>query len=418
MKNVLGMILAGGHGKRLSPLTDLRSKPAVPFGSKYRIIDFVLNNFVNSGLYSIYVLTQFRAQSLTEHIQRYWRFGAFLDDHFISLAPAQMSRYEELGSAWYRGTADAVYQNQFLIRRHRPDIIAIFGGDHIFKMNVAHMVKHHREHDADITIAAYPVTVEDATRFGVIQVDDDWRMLEFQEKSPTPKTIPGHPGYSLASMGNYLFKREVLDALLEEDAALEDSAHDFGKNIIPRALAAGHKIQVYDFHRNPIPGQEGPNTYWRDVGTLDAYFDASIDLTAHVPEFDLYNDLWPLRTANRFSPPAKFVHDAENRTGQAINSLLAGGVIISGSTVRESVLFRSARVNSYAQVDRSILMEGVNVGRHCRIKNAIIDGFVDIPAKTKIGFDLEKDRARGFTITESGVVVVPKNYSFEDSAPR
>ena len=413
MDKVLGMILAGGHGKRLSPLTDMRSKPAVPFGSKYRIVDFVLNNFVNSGLYSIYVLTQFRAQSLTDHIQRYWRFGAFLDDHFISLVPAQMSRYEELGAAWYRGTADAVYQNQFLIDRHSPDVIAIFGGDHIFKMNVAHMVDYHREHDADITIAAYPVAKEEATRFGVIQVDDEWRMIDFEEKVANPKTIPGQPNMSLASMGNYLFRREVLDALLEDDAQDLESAHDFGKNVIPRALAAGYKIQVYDFHRNPIPGQSGPNTYWRDVGTLDAYYEANIALTDYVPEFDLFNEHWPLRTANRFSPPAKFVHDKENRTGQAINSLLGGGVIISGSTVRESVLFRNARVNSYAQVDRSILMERVNVGRHCKIKNTIIDGVVNVPPGTTIGYDVKEDRARGFTVTESGVVVVPKAYRFE-----
>jgi len=414
MEKVLGMILAGGHGKRLSPLTDMRSKPAVPFGAKYRIIDFVLNNFVNSGLYSIYVLTQFRAQSLTDHIQRYWRFGAFLEDHFISLVPAQMSRFEELGPAWYRGTADAVYQNQFLIRRHTPDIVAVFGGDHIFKMNVDHMVDYHREHDADITIAAYPVSREDATRFGVVQVDDEWRMLSFQEKVANPTPLPGNPEMCLASMGNYLFKREVLDRLLEDDAQDQSSAHDFGKNLIPRALAEGYKIQVYDFHRNPIPGQSGPNTYWRDVGTIDAYYDANLDLTAYVPEFDLYNARWPLRTANRFSPPAKFVHDAENRTGQAINSLLGGGVIISGSTVRESVLFRSARVNSYAQVERSILMERVEVGRHCRIRNAIIDGFVTVPPRTEIGFDLDADRARGFTVSERGVVVVPKGYEFAE----
>ena len=409
---VLGMILAGGQGSRLYPLTAKRAKPAVPFGAKYRIIDFVLNNFVNSGIYAIYVLTQYKAQSLTEHIQRYWRFGAFLEDHFILLVPAQMYRYEELGPVWYRGTADAIYQNLHLVHNHAPKAVAVFGGDHIFKMNIRHMVEYHYDTRADITIAAYPVPVAEATRFGVLQVDEEWRITEFQEKPEEPKPIPGRPDMALASMGNYIFRTEALFELLEADARDETSAHDFGKDVIPRALREGYRVYAYDFHRHPIPGQEGPNLYWRDVGTLDAYYEASMDLVKVVPEFDLFNPEWPLRTATLFSPPAKFVHETGERVGRALNGLLAGGVIVSGGTVRESVLFRRVRVNSYSLVERSVLFDDVEVGRYCRIRNAIIDKNVKIPPHTEIGYDLELDRARGFTVTPEGVVVVPKGYRF------
>ncbi len=409
---ILGMVLAGGQGSRLYPLTAKRAKPAVPFGAKYRIIDFVLNNFVNSGIYAIYVLTQFKAQSLTEHIQRHWRFGAFLDDHFILLVPAQMYRYEELGPVWYRGTADAIYQNLHLVQNHAPRAVAVFGGDYIFKMNVRHMLDYHYDKGADITIATYPVPLYEASRFGVLQVGPGWQVVEFQEKPKEPRPIPGRPDLALASMGNYIFRTEALFELLEADARDEGSSHDFGKDIIPRALKEGYRVYAYDFHRNPVPGQEGPNLYWRDVGTLDAYFEASMDLVKVVPEFDLFNPEWPLRTANLFSPPAKFVHEAGERVGRALNSILAGGVIVSGGTVRESVLFRRVRVNSYALVERSVLFDEVEVGRYCRIRNAIVDKNVKIPPHTEIGYDLEADRARGFTVTPSGVVVVPKGYRF------
>lgn len=409
---VLGMILAGGQGSRLYPLTAKRAKPSVPFGARYRIIDFVLNNFMNSGIHSIYVLTQFKAQSLTEHIQRHWRFGTFLDDHFVLLVPAQMYRYEELGSSWYRGTADAIYQNLHLVSNQQPDSVAIFGGDHIFKMNVAHMLEYHNDTKADITIAAYPVSLDEASRFGVMQVDENWRIAEFQEKPKDPKPIPGKPDQALASMGNYLFRYDALMELLESDARDNDSSHDFGKDVLPRALQQGYRIMAYDFKRNPIPGQTTANTYWRDVGTIDAYFEASMDLVNVAPEFDLYNPQWPLRTANFFSPPAKFVHESSGRTGQALNSLLAGGVIISGGTVRESILFRRSRVNSYSLVERSILFDEVEVGRHCRIRNTIIDKGVVVPPGTEIGYNLEADRSRHFTVTNRGVVVVPKSYRF------
>ena len=385
-KRVLGMILAGGQGTRLAPLTSRRSKPAVPFGSKFRIIDFALSNFLNSGVYATYVLTQFKAQSLTEHIQRGWRFGSgLLADYFITLAPAQMYLYEELGNVWYRGTADAIYQNMHLVENYR----------------------------ADITIAAYPTALADASRFGVMQVDDRGRVTEFQEKPKDPNAMPGKPGMALCSMGNYIFSRRVLSELLEVDARTEGSQHDFGKDVLPRALRDGYHIHAYDFHSNPIPGQTRANTYWRDVGTIEAYHEASMDLVSVDPEFDVFNPDWPLRTAVEYSPPAKFVHESGERMGRALNSMVAGGCIISGGTVRESILFRRVRVNSYSLVERSVLFDEVDIGRHAKVKNAIIDKDVRVPPNTKIGYDLVADKARGFTVTDNGIVVVPKGYKFD-----
>ncbi len=412
---MLAMVLAGGRGTRLYPLTAKRAKPAVPFGAMYRIVDFVLNNLVNSGIYSIYVLIQYKAQSLTEHIQRYWRLGAFLDDHFIVLVPAQMYLYEELGPVWYRGTADAIYQNLHLVENHSPEVVAVFGGDHIYKMNVRHMVEFHLDTGADVTLAAYPVPIEEASRFGVIEVDERGRVLSFEEKPENPKPMPTDPTRALVSMGNYLFKTEALRLLLLEDAEDDESTHDFGKDVLPKALAEGYALFAYDFFQNPIPG-EGQNTYWRDVGTLDAYFEASMDLVTERPSFDLYNPDWPLRTANLFSPPAKFVREEAGRVGQAVNSLIAGGVVVSGGTVRESVLFRGVKVNSWSLVERSVLFDGVEVGRKARLRRVIVDKGVRIPPGTEIGYDLEADRERGFTITPAGVVVVPKGYRFEETA--
>ena len=409
----LGMILAGGQGSRLAPLTSKRSKPAVPFGSKYRIIDFAINNFINSSVYSIYVLTQFKAQSLTEHIQRGWRFGSFLADYFIMLVPAQQYRFEELGAVWYRGTADAVYQNLHLVENYDADFVAVFSGDHIYKMNVDHMIQQHLDLRADISIAAYPVPVAEASRFGVLQVDNRNRITQFQEKPKDPSTMPDRPAMALASMGNYIFNRKALEELLELDGRDDSSSHDFGKDVLPKALRDGYHLHAYDFHKNPIPGNDRPNTYWRDVGTIDAYHEANMDLVSVNPEFDLYNPEWPLRTVNTDSPPAKFVHESGDRTGRALNSLLAGGVIVSGGTVRDSIMFRRSRVNSYSEVTRSILFDEVEIGRHCRVQNTIIDKDVRVPAGTKIGFDLEEDRARGFKISDNGIVVVPKGYRFD-----
>jgi len=409
----VGMVLAGGKGTRLHPLTWQRTKPAVPFGSKYRIIDFALNNMINSGIYGMFVLTQYKAQSLTEHIQRNWRFGTFLSDYYITLAPAQMYLYEELGAEWYRGTADAIYQNIHLIENTGAELVAIFSGDHIYKMDISHMIDYHVDNAADVTIAAYPTPLADGTRFGVLQVDADWRITEFQEKPAQPNPIPGRPDMCLASMGNYIFTKSKLLELLRKDAEMRESEHDFGKNVLPMALEQGYALSAYDFARNPIPGQTGANTYWRDVGTLDSYHEANMDLVALEPEFDLFNEAWPLRTSAEYSPPAKFVHDMDDRRGQALNSIVAGGVIISGATVRDSVLFRRVRAHSYATIGRSVICDNVEIGRHCVIRNAIIDKNVVVPAGTTIGVDPEQDRARGLTVMPSGVTAVPKGFRFE-----
>lgn len=411
-ERVLGMVLAGGKGSRLEPLTAKRTKPAVPFGSKYRIIDFALNNMMNSEIYGMYVLTQFKAQSLTEHIQRNWRFGSFLDNYFITLAPAQMYRYDELGEEWYRGTADAIYQNLHLVDNNHADLIAIFSGDHIYKMDIRHMLAQHRESGADVTVAAYPTPLADATRFGVLQVDGGLNITEFQEKPQKPNPMPGRPDAALASMGNYVFSAEALKKLLVKDAAIKESSHDFGHNILPMAMADGYRVMAYDFATNPIPGETGPNTYWRDVGTLDSYWEANMDLVAVTPEFDLYNYEWPLRTSAEFSPPAKFVHEENSRRGEAFNSLVAGGVIISGATLRRSVLSRRVHVHSYSLVENSVLMDNCEIGRNCVIRNAILDKNVRVKDGTQIGVDLEADRKRGFKVSERGVVTVPKGYVF------
>ncbi|AZI41337.1 glucose-1-phosphate adenylyltransferase [Deinococcus psychrotolerans] len=409
---VLGMILAGGQGSRLSPLTLRRSKPAVPFGSKYRIIDFAINNFINSGFFSIYVMTQYKAQSLTEHIQRGWRFGTFLSDYFITLVPAQMYRFEELGPVWYRGTADAVYQNLHLVDNHNSDYVAIFSGDHIYKMNVEHMLQQHIDSRADVSIAAYPMPQSQAHQFGIMHVDEKWKVTDFLEKPANPPSIPGQPGISLTSMGNYIFSRRALDELLETSMSNGEEGFDFGKDVIPRALSDGYNVMAYDFHKNPIPGQDRPNLYWRDVGTLDAYFEANMDLVTVNPEFDIYNADWPLRTSSEFSPPAKFVHESEGRRGQAFNSIMAGGTIISGGTVRDSVLGRAVHSHSHSLVESSVLFDNVQIGRHSQIRRTIIDKDVIVPPGTRIGYNAEEDRARGFTVTEAGVVVVPKSYTF------
>ena len=289
----------------------------------------------------------------------------------------------------------------------------MFSGDHIYKMDIAHMIEYHLDNEADVTIAAYPTPVEDGRRFGVLQVDRDWRITEFQEKPEAPNPIPGRPDACLASMGNYVFTKSKLLEMLRNDALRRDSEHDFGKNVLPRALEDGYALQAYDYARNPIPGQSGPNTYWRDVGTLDSYHAANMDLVALQPDFDLFNEEWPLRTSAEYSPPAKFVHDHDDRRGRALNSIVAGGVIISGSTVRESVLFRRAHVHSYASVERSVLFDNVEIGRHCVIRNTIIDKNVVVPPGTTIGVDPEQDRSRGLTVMPSGVTAVPKNYRFE-----
>ncbi|MFQ5846259.1 MAG: glucose-1-phosphate adenylyltransferase [Candidatus Methylomirabilales bacterium] len=402
---VLGMVLAGGRGERIYPLTKDRAKPAVPFGGKYRIIDFVLSNFINSGVYSIYVLTQFKAQSLMEHLREGWRFSSVLQDHFVIPVPAQM----QTGADWYRGTADAIYQNLHLIQRADPGCVAVFGADHIYKMNIRQMVESHRASRAEATVAVVPVKLAEASSFGVLEVDPGWRVVGFEEKPPRPKPIPGEPGYALASMGNYLFQTELLVRMLEEDARQPVGSHDFGRDILPTLVKEGRQVYAYDFRRNRVPtplkGEEP--SYWRDVGTLDAYYEASMDLRAVDPSFNLYNQSWPIRTVGYGNPPAKFVFDEEGRRGSALNSIVAEGTIISGSVVRGSVIGPNVRIHSYCLIEDAVIMSRVEIGRGCRIRRAIIDKNVSVPLGTAIGYDLEKDRER-FFVTESGIVVLSR----------
>jgi len=403
-RNVLTMILAGGQGERLYPLTRDRAKPAVPFGGRYRIIDFVINNFINSGFFKIKVLTQFKSNSLIEHITRTWRLVHEIGQ-YVDVVPAQMRK----GPFWFRGTADAVFQNLELIFDEQPEYVCVFGGDHIYKMDVNHMLQEHVDTEADLTIATIPVPVTEAHHFGIVEVDDDWRVTGFVEKPKSgAKTIPGQPDMVLASMGNYIFTAKVMTDVLQRNA-LRDSAHDFGKEIIPD-MYPRMKVRAYDFAKNFIPGEaENNRGYWRDVGTIDSYFAACLDLVSVTPAFNLYNNQWPIVSAPQNLPPAKFVFadSKSQRIGIATDSLVSDGVIISGGTLNRCVLHPRVRIHSYSDIDESILMDGVEVGRHCKIRRAIIDKGVKLPSGTTIGYDAEQDKQR-FTVTETGIVVVPK----------
>ncbi|HJZ99562.1 MAG TPA: glucose-1-phosphate adenylyltransferase [Candidatus Solibacter sp.] len=408
---VLGIILAGGKGTRLSPLTKERAKPAVPFGGKYRIIDFVLSNFINSGIYSIYVLTQFRSQSLLQHLAEGWQFGSLLHNQFVIPVPAQMRNEEE---AWYQGTADAIYQNINLVEQAHPDVVAIFGGDHIYRMNIASMIDYHCSKKAEVTVAAIPTEKKYASEFGVIEVSRDGHILGFHEKRTDAPTMPGDPERVLASMGNYIFKTETLIRLLEADAAKPESHHDFGKDILP-ALAGKAEIFAYDFQTNRIPGEpEDSQPYWRDVGTIDAYYEANMDLRSVSPELNLYNRAWTVRSTGYSDPPAKFTFDDAHRRGQAIDSIVSGGCILSGGIVRNSVLFRGVRVHAAALVEDSVIMDNCDIGRRAKVRRAILDKNVRVPEDAFVGYDLDADRARGYHVTESGIVVVEGQRSTVD----
>ncbi|HEX7418831.1 MAG TPA: glucose-1-phosphate adenylyltransferase, partial [Thermoanaerobaculia bacterium] len=387
-RNVLTMILAGGMGERLYPLTRDRAKPAVPFGGRYRIIDFVINNFINSGFFKIKVLTQFKSTSLIEHITRTWRLVPEIGQ-YVDVVPAQMRK----GPFWFRGTADAVYQNLELIFDEQPDVICVFGGDHIYKMDVNQMLQEHIGNEADLTIATIPVPLSEAHLFGIVEIDDDWRVTGFVEKPKEgAKTIPGRPDMVLASMGNYIFDARVMIDVLQRNS-LRDSAHDFGKEIIPD-MYPRMKVYAYDFGKNHIPGDEDYNQgYWRDVGTVDAFFEASMDLVSVTPLFNLYNAQWPLVSASMNLPPAKFVFadSKSQRIGIATDSLVSDGVIISGGTINRCILHPRVRIHSYSDIDESILMDGVEIGRHSRIRRSIIDKGVKIPSNSTIGYDLEAD---------------------------
>lgn len=408
----LGIILAGGKGTRLHPLTRERSKPAVPFGGKYRIVDFVLSNFINSGIYSIYVLTQFKSQSLLQHLRDAWQFSPLLNSQFIIPVPAQMRK----GEHWYKGTSDAIFQNIHLVELARPDVVAVFGADHIYRMDISQMIAFHRAKGARGTVAALPLPTSEATEFGTMAVDEDFRIIDFREKVPNPPEIPGRPGWTLASMGNYVFDSDILVQELRRDAANPHSEHDFGKNMLPE-MAREHPIYAYDFHSNVVPGEMIENRgYWRDVGTIDAYFEANMDLRNVKPALNLYNYQWPLRTAEHPQGPTKFTFDEQGARGHALNSVVAEGCIIAGGEVRGSVLGRRVFVDKGAYVEDSIVMDGCYIGPGAQVRRAIIDKNGRVSEGASIGFDLDADREKHH-VSDSGIVVVEGHRSPIPVAP-
>jgi glucose-1-phosphate adenylyltransferase len=409
---VLAFVLAGGKGTRLSPLTKERAKPAVPFGGRYRIVDFVLSNLVNSGIFSIYVLVQFKSQSLLQHLREGWEVSGLLKNNFIIPVPAQMRSAQE---DWYRGTADAIHQNINLIQQADPHVVCIFGADHIYRMNIRQMIEFHVEKRAGITVAAIPVEKHYASEFGVIETSPDGSILDFHEKKPGAPTMPDDPTRVFASMGNYIFSTDVLLRALAADGKNEDSAHDFGKDILP-GLIGKADMYAYDYQTNVIPGDPiGAPQYWRDVGTLEAYYEASMDLRAVSPELNLYNRQWPLRTAGYYDAPVKFVFDEEGRRGSAVDSIIAGSTIVSGGAVKGSVLGRGVRVHTGSYVEDSVIFDNCDIGRHAKVKRAILDKNVKIPEGAQIGYDLEADRKK-YHVTESGIVVIEGHQSTVDIA--
>jgi glucose-1-phosphate adenylyltransferase len=394
---VLAMIMAGGKGERLHPLTRERSKPAVPFGGRHRIVDFVLSNFVNSELLSLYLLVQYKSQSLIEHVRLGWRTGGVLADSFVTIVPPQM----RTGGGWYRGTADAVLQNLNLIDDFNPDLVAVFGADHVYRMDVLQMIAFHTDSGADVTVAARPVPLEDASAFGVLAVDRHARVVRFDEKPARPSALPDDPRRALVSMGNYVFSRQPLvDALLAD--ARRSTEHDFGRSIIPELVPTG-RVYAYDFQRNEVPGvkpYEEP-AYWRDVGTIQAYFDAHMDLLGESPRFDLDNRWWPIRSELHPGPPARFIG------GDVDNCQVGESSLVKRATIRNSILGRSVWVNEGAVIEDSIVMDHTTVGKGAHLRRAIVDRFNIIPADTEIGLDAAADRRR-FHVDASGLVVVPR----------
>ncbi|NUP99381.1 MAG: glucose-1-phosphate adenylyltransferase [Armatimonadetes bacterium] len=402
MRQMTAMLMAGGAGNRLYPLTRDRAKPAVPFGGLYRIIDFTLSNCLNSGVYRINVLTQYRSFSLHRHIREAWGpLFNLIRGEYVELVPPQ----QRVVGDWYRGTADAIFQNIYLLEIERPEYVLILSGDHIYRMDYARMLQAHVDSKAALTIACLEVPVPDATRLGVLQVDDTERIIGFQEKPAEPKPVPDNPNIALASMGVYIFNTAELVKALSDDART-DSSHDFGKNIIPTMVEREMPVYAYRF-RDPDTGEKA---YWRDIGTLESYYDANMDLVAVEPDFNLYDQRWPIHTRIWTAPPARTIHaiEEQNRIGMALESLLSPGCVVSGGRVQRSVLSPHVRVNSFSEVSDSIIFAGVDVGRHAKIRRAIIDKHVKIPAGYEIGVDPELDRKR-FTVTESGLVVIPKN---------
>jgi glucose-1-phosphate adenylyltransferase len=401
MRDAIGVLLAGGQGERLWPLTRDRAKPAVPFGGVYRIIDITLSNCLNSDLRRVYVLTQYKALSLNRHIRRGWSSLAGLGDYFEVLPP-QM----RVSQHWYQGTADAVYQNIYSIGSERSKFVFILSGDHIYKMNYRKMLDQHVDSGADVTVATIEVSHEEAAgRFGVIETDENWRITGFQEKPALPKSSPHNPEKCNGSMGVYIFNTQLLIPILLADAEDPRSSHDFGRDILPRIIHK-HRVFAYNFEDE----NRQISQYWRDVGTIDAYFEANLDLVSVSPVFNLYDKEWPLRTWQQQYPPAKFVFADPDRMGVALDSIVAGGSVISGGRVVQCVLGYDVRINSYSEISRSIIYNHVSIGRHSHVRNAIIDRHVTLPERTEIGFDLEADRRR-FHVTDSGIVVVVRQES-------
>jgi glucose-1-phosphate adenylyltransferase len=392
----MAVIMAGGRGQRLKQLTDHRAKPATPFGGKYRIIDFSLSNSVNSGIRQILILTQYKAQSLIQHVQRGWGYLHGELGEFIDIVPAQ----QKLGELWYRGTADAVYQNLDIIDQHRPEMVLVLAGDHVYKMDYGPMIATHREIGADVTVGGVQVPLQEASDFGVMTVDNDHRIVRFSEKPRRPSPMPGRESVALVSMGIYVINTDFLRAKLHSDAADPESAHDFGRNIIPEAMRSG-KVYAYPFEHIETRAQ----SYWRDVGTVDAYYDANLELVHVSPELNLYDEDWPIWSYQQQVPSAKFVLDDEGRRGHAINSMVAGGCIVSGAQVRESLLFSGVMVEECSDVFRSVILPGVEIGRNCRIHRAIVDENCVIPHGMRIGTDHAFDREH-FHVTDKGVVLV------------
>jgi glucose-1-phosphate adenylyltransferase len=394
--NTVALVLAGGRGSRLKALTDWRAKPGVPFGGKFRIIDFPLSNCINSGIRKISVITQYKSHSLQRHLQRGWNFLSGQFGEFLEVLPAQ----QRTGEGWYEGTADAVYQNLDIVRHYNPDYVLILAGDHIYKMDYGKMLAAHVSNGADITVGCIPVAIEEAKAFGVMSVDTGGRIIEFSEKPEHPKPIPGDDSRALASMGIYIFSTQYLRQRLREDAVDENSTHDFGHDIIPHAIEHDNAF-AFRF-TNANTGSPG---YWRDVGTIDAYWEANIDLASLTPELNMYDNSWPIWTYQEQLPPAKFAFDDDDRRGYAVDSLISGGCLITGSTVRHSILFSSVRVHSYSLVEDSVILPDVEIEQNCRIKRCVIDKGTIIPEGTVIGENPEDD-ARRFYVSENGITLV------------